>query len=103
MGRAQRGRRLSLALEPAEHDPSVGSVTRAEQLRTYQLDSGVAGQQSVTRAPDLAHATLAQPLHQLVAPHSLCLVQPPAKALQDVRWQCRYDGAHIIWQEENQR
>ena len=90
--RAERGRGPGLALEAA-HDQRGFRLADPEHFALHQLDRGVAREQLVLGAPDLAHAALAEELDELVAAQPLRLVEAAAQLVQDRRRHDRDDRA----------
>src|SRR5262245_43065169 len=83
--RAERCGGLRLALEARPQQMVTLGARAAQGFRTHQLDRRWARQQAMSGQPDLSHAALIEPLHQLIAAELPGTGDLGAELVDDVR------------------
>ena len=96
VGRIEDSSRLRLSLESAQHGTGILLARQAQHFRTHELDRRRPHKQPMLGAPYLAHSSVAELLHQLVAAQLACVGDSAPHAMQRDRWQHGDDGAEVV-------
>ena len=96
MGGVEHGGRLRLSLEPAQHHLGIPLAGRTQHFRTHDLDRRRPREETMLRAPDLAHPSVRKLLDELVAPQFACVADSAADSLKHDRREHGDDGAQVV-------